>query len=99
MAEAPSIISILKTLDPRMFPKASLSYPLNAATRLVASSGSEVPPASMVTAMNLSLTPICLAKSVAEWTNSSPPPISAASPEIASKIDEDSFLPAVLIRH
>ena len=42
--------------------------------------GMEVPPARKVTAMNLSLTPKALARSVAEFTNSRPPKASPAMP-------------------
>ena len=56
---------MLNTFDPSMFPSAIWSLCLDAATMLEASSGMEVPPASTVVAMNLSLTPMALASSVA----------------------------------
>ena len=71
---------MLKTFEPRILPSASWFRPFRAATRLVASSGRDVPPARMVTAMNLSLTPSIRARAVAESTKRFPPKISPASP-------------------
>ena len=52
-ADEPRIKRMLKTFEPRIFPRANWSLSLRAATRLVANSGREVPPARIVTAMNL----------------------------------------------
>ena len=48
--------SMLKTLEPRTLPMAMPLLPLRAATRVVASSGREVPPATTVSPMTASLT-------------------------------------------
>ena len=85
--DRPRISIALNTLEPNILPSASCSFPLIAATRLVASSGREVPPARIVTAMNLSLTPICRARAVALSTNKSPPKMSPASPVRVNAID------------
>ena len=53
----PRIIRMLNTLDPKTFPIAMPLCPLRAETMLVASSGSEVPPATMVRPMTASLMP------------------------------------------
>ena len=59
-AEPPRMSRMLEMLDPRTFPSASWPWPLAAATTQVASSGSEVPAAIMVIAMNFSESPaIC----------------------------------------
>lgn len=76
----PRISIALNTLEPNMLPSANCSFPLIAAVRLVASSGREVPPARIVTAINLSLTPICRARAVALSTNKSPPKMRPARP-------------------
>ena len=86
-AEPPRIRSVLEMLEPSMFPSASWPLPLRAATMLVASSGIEVPAASTVTAINLSDTPKPFAISVAAFTKSLPPKISAESPPRMSNAD------------
>ena len=80
--ETPKTISILNILEPNIFPRARAPFFFLAATMQVANSGREVPPARMVTAMNLSLTPIYFAIFIAESTKSCPPKIRAASPPI-----------------
>ena len=71
--EQPRIRRMLNTFDPKILPSANWSLFFLIATKEVASSGSDVPPASMVTAMNLSLTPVARANSVADLTNRLPP--------------------------
>ncbi len=53
----PRIINILKTLEPNTLPMAMPLSPFFAATALVASSGSEVPPATIVSPITASLIP------------------------------------------
>ena len=79
-ADPPRIRSTLNRLEPMMLPNASWPFFLTAAATQVASSGMEVPPARMVMAMNLSLTPSALAMAVAESTKRLPPRMSAPRP-------------------
>ena len=90
--EHPRISNMLKTFEPSIFPRASWSLCLAAATMQVASSGSDVPPARMVIAMNLSLTPSLLARAVAESTKSSPPKMSPARPAATASMASGSFI-------
>ena len=76
---------MLNTFEPMMLPRASWPFFLAAATTQVASSGIEVPPARMVMAMNLSLTPRARASSVALFTNNLPPKASPAMPATISR--------------
>ena len=77
--------------EPRIFPRASCPFFFAAATTQVTSSGIEVPPARMVTAMNLSLMFSILAIFVALSTNLSPPKIKAANPPRTIRIATHNF--------
>ncbi len=79
-AAHPSTISILKILLPITLPSAIPVLPLSAALTEVASSGSEVPAATMVSPTTASLTPSPLAMAEALSTKRSPPQISAPRP-------------------
>ena len=54
----PKISKMLKTFEPNTLPMAMPLLPLRAATALVASSGSDVPPATMVSPITASLMPM-----------------------------------------
>ena len=79
-AAPPTIIRMLAMFDPRTFPRAIWLRPLRAATMQVASSGSDVPAAMIVIAMNFSDRLRAWAMLVAELTNSFPPPTRQARP-------------------
>lgn len=87
VAEHPNIKNILKRLLPIIFPIAISGFFFMAATTDVASSGSEVPTATIVTPITASLIPIPLAMPIAPFTNSCPPKIKAASPTMMKVID------------
>lgn len=87
VAEHPSIKNMLKRLLPITFPIAISGFFFKAATTDVASSGSEVPTATIVTPITASLIPIPLAMPIAPFTNICPPKISAASPNTMKVID------------
>ena len=76
----PRIMRMLKTLLPMTLPMAMAERPFRAATTLVASSGSDVPPATMVSPIMASLTPSDLATWVAASTNRLLPKIRHAKP-------------------
>ena len=76
----PRISRMLKTLDPSTLPMAIPLLPFFAATTLVASSGMDVPIATMVSPVTASLTPIILATSVALSTNKLLPKTNITSP-------------------
>ena len=76
----PRIIRILNTLEPITLPMAIEERPFIAATTLVASSGSDVPPATMVRPIMASLTPSDLATAEADSTKRLLPTIRQASP-------------------
>lgn len=65
MPVTPKIAKMLNTLEPKTFPIAIPLLPLRAATMLVASSGKEVPPATIVSPITASLTPRYCATAVA----------------------------------
>ena len=73
LALHPNTKKILKRLLPITFPIAISGFFFRAATIEVASSGREVPPATSVSPMIDSLTPILRAMPVAPLTNSWPP--------------------------
>lgn len=75
----PRIKRILKIFDPMIFPRARSVFFLYAAMIEVASSGSEVPIAIIVSPITLSESPKYLAMSVAPLTIRSPPKISPQS--------------------
>ena len=77
----PIIHKILNTLLPSTFPIAIPALPLRAATTVVASSGSDVPKATIVNPITLSLTFNCCAMPTAASTKMSEPQISRASPK------------------
>ena len=87
VAEHPKIKNILKRLLPMIFPIAISGFFFMAATTDVASSGREVPTATIVTPMTASLIPNPLAIPIAPFTNICPPKISAASPNMMKVID------------
>jgi len=66
--ERPTMNKMLKMLLPTMLPMAISALPLRAAITEVKSSGSEVPRATTVRPMNLSLTPAVLARKLALFT-------------------------------
>ena len=75
----PRMKRILKIFDPMIFPRARSVFFLYAAMIEVASSGSEVPIAIIVSPITLSESPKYLAMSVAPLTIRSPPKISPQS--------------------
>ena len=77
---APSTHIRLNRHDPTMLPTAMSRWPRNAAIIDVASSGSDVPIATTVSPITSSLTPKCLAMSVAEPTRSCEPSTSTTNP-------------------
>ena len=80
-AEIPRMHKILKRLEPITLPMAISVCPFFAATTLVTSSGREVPIATMVRPINVSLTPRSLARFVAPLTDNSAPTIIRAMPK------------------
>ena len=80
MPVIPIIMRMLNTFEPMTLPMAMAERPLRAATMLVASSGSDVPQATMVRPMTASLTPKALAVVFAPLTNNSLPPTRQTSP-------------------
>ena len=64
----PKISKMLNTFEPNTLPMAMPLLPLRAATALVASSGCDVPPATMVSPITASLMPMALATVVAPST-------------------------------
>ena len=80
VAVSPRIMRMLNTLLPMTLPMAMAERPLRAATTLVASSGSEVPPATMVRPMTLSLTCSWRATDEAESTKRLAPMTRQARP-------------------
>lgn len=83
----PSINKILKMLLPIISPSAIWDFPFSADIMQVHASGSDVPIANTVIAMNLSDTPIYLAISTPDLTNNLPPNIRATRPPIIKIID------------
>ena len=67
---APNIPRILKTLEPNTLPIAIPLFPFRAETTLVASSGSDVPPATIVSPITASDTPNAVASFEAPSTKS-----------------------------
>ena len=66
--------------------------PFFAATTLVASSGRDVPPATIVSPITASLTPSCCATKVAESTNRLLPIINPAKPPIINRTDFNTLV-------
>ena len=64
----PKIIRMLNTLLPITLPKAKADCPLRAEITDVASSGNDVPPATIVRPTTKSLTPKARAMAEAPWT-------------------------------
>ena len=83
-AAVPRMKNALNMHDPMTLPMASPGRPLIAATIDAASSGSDVPMATMVSPMRASLTPRAAAIPEAPATNRSPPAMSPASPAMTS---------------
>ena len=75
----PSMPKMLKMFDPNTLPSASCGARLVAATMQVTSSGSDVPTATMVRDITLSLMPHCLATSMVLSRKRLPPNRSAAN--------------------
>ena len=71
---------MLNTLEPSAFPIAIPLFPLRADTTLVANSGREVPPATIVKPITASDTPRFVATAVAPSTNKLLPPIKQSNP-------------------
>lgn len=87
VAEHPNTRKILKMLLPITLPSAIAVFPLRAAVTDVASSGREVPIATIVRPITASLTPMAEAIPDAPSTNKSPPKIRPASPPTIQMID------------
>ena len=83
----PNIAKILNTFEPNTLPIAMPLLPFFAATTLVASSGRDVPPATIVSPITASLTPSCCATKVAESTNRLLPIINPAKPPMINTTD------------
>lgn len=83
----PKMARMLKTLDPKTLPMAIPLFPFRADTTLVASSGSDVPPATIVSPMTASDTPSCAATCVAPSTKRLLPPIRHAKPMMIHTAD------------
>ena len=83
---------MLNMLEPMTLPSASCVLPLIAATIAVASSGSEVPPATMVSPMTASLTFSARATSVAPPTKRLLPPMRAARPTTIHRPANQPFM-------
>ena len=64
----PTTARVLKRLDPTMLPRTNSCSPRRALATALASSGSEVPAATIVSPITRSSTPIALAKSTAPQT-------------------------------
>lgn len=86
LALTPRIKRILKILDPMIFPRAMSVFFLYAAIAEVASSGSEVPTAIIVSPMILSLIPRVFAIHTAPLIIHSPQRTSPANPRIIQVI-------------
>ena len=76
----PRMKKILKMFDPIMLPTAMSLFFFTAATTDVASSGKEVPAATIVNPISFSLTPSAVAMSTADVTTNLPPMINPARP-------------------
>ena len=85
-ADVPTTNKMLKMLLPTIFPIAMSAFPLRAATTEVNNSGREVPSATMVSPINLSLIPNILASEVAALTVVSLPQIISTRPMTPIKI-------------
>jgi len=90
VAVVPRIRNMLKMFDPTMFPTAISGSFLRAAATEVASSGSDVPAATMVSPMKPSLIPRVRAMLEAELTKKSPPTIRPASPPMMMMMSSHS---------
>ena len=86
----PKINAMLKMLEPIKFPTASSVSPLTEAMTLVASSGRDVPIATMVRPTRVSLIPIFLARNCAVVETHSAPNTTAPSPKIIKIRGEDN---------
>ena len=80
VADAPNTKKMFEIFEPSTLPIAISALPFNAETTLVASSGSDVPPANNVIAITDSLTPNARATSTALVWNRFPPNTNAAKP-------------------
>ena len=78
---------MFSTLEPSTLPMAMPLLPLRAATTLVASSGSDVPPATMVRPITASLTPNVWATLVAPSTKMFEPTTRQARPSTSNSND------------
>ena len=87
VAVQPSTRNILKILLPMTLPSAMPVLPFSAAVTEVASSGSDVPAATMVRPITASLTPSPAAMPEAPATKRSPPYISPARPPMIQSVD------------
>ena len=79
-ADVPTTNKMLKMLLPTILPIAMSAFPLRAATTEVNNSGSDVPSATMVSPINLSLIPNIFASEVAASTVTSLPQIISTRP-------------------
>ena len=89
-ADNPATTSRLNTLEPSTLPTAISLAPCKAAVRLTASSGADVPKATMVRPTSKGDTPSRRAKADAPATNLSAPHTSSAKP--ATSITNDSIM-------
>ena len=83
----PTTSSVLKRFDPMMLPNARSFSPLRAAAIELASSGRDVPTATMVRPISKSLTPRARAISTAPHTSARELPTSSASPSTSHRTD------------
>ena len=91
MAVHPTIIKVLKMLLPTTLPMANSALPLRDDRKLITNSGADVPKATMVSPIKLSLQPNFFAIKVAEFTTKRLPKITKPNPITvnASKIQND----------
>ena len=87
IAAIPTTMSVLNRFDPIMLPMARSFSPLRAAAMELASSGSEVPTATMVRPISKSLTPRARAISTAPHTSARELATNRASPSTSHRID------------
>ena len=92
MLAIPTIPMIFITLEPRTFPTATPPCPLRPATTVTASSGNDVPRATIVRPITASETPNVSAMLVDPSTNSFAPNHIVAPPIMQAGIATDMFL-------
>ena len=86
-AASPTTVSVLKMFEPMIFPTAKSFSPRRAAAIELASSGSEVPTATMVSPISRSLTPRAKATLIAPHTSIRELTTNNPRPTISSKMD------------